>query len=75
MSAENQISVIVRFPPNLLAQIDVRAAELKLRRDEYLRELALKNISTGESFRLGHRRYAPTGLKPSQSFYEQTTAR
>jgi hypothetical protein len=60
MSTGNRISITLHFPADLLSQIDVRAAELKLRRDEYLRELALKNISAEASYRAVRGRYSPT---------------
>jgi hypothetical protein len=64
MSAGNQTSITLHFPKVLLIQIDVRAAELKLRRDEYLRELALKNISAGASSRVVRGRCSTTDSTP-----------
>jgi hypothetical protein len=64
MSARNQILITVHFPADLLSQIDVRAVELKLRRDEYLRELALKNISAEASYRVVRGRFSPTDSTP-----------
>jgi hypothetical protein len=62
MLVGNQILITLHFPKDLLAQIDLRAAELKLHRNDYLRDLARKNVPTAAIFRANHAQYTSTRL-------------